>query len=205
MALGMCNAPATFLQLVNTVLADLVNCNTYLAELIVYTATLEEHLAILEQMLKIEFGKATVTYIGQQVHQSQVWPVEAKISAITVWFPLPTKTLYSFFGMAGHYRSFCQNFSSIVHPLTTLLSSKVNLVSTPKCKHAFENVKSLLVQDPVLTAPELSKPFKLEVDASAVGASAIFLQECSNGVEHPVCYFSGKFNKHQSNYSTIEI
>ena len=30
------------------------------------------------------------------------------------------------------------------------------------------------------------------------------VQDDNNGVEHPVCYFSRKFNKHQKNYSTIE-
>lgn len=42
------------------------------------------------------------------------------------------------------------------------------------------------------------------VDASGVGAAAILLQEDAEGVDHPVCYFSRKFNKHQLNYSTIE-
>ena len=30
------------------------------------------------------------------------------------------------------------------------------------------------------------------------------MQEDDNGVDHPVSYFSKKFNKHQKNYSTIE-
>lgn len=46
-----------------------------------------------------------------------------------------------------------------------------------------------------------SRPFKLEVDASAV---AVLLQEDADGVDHLMCYFSCKFNKHQINCSTIE-
>ena len=30
------------------------------------------------------------------------------------------------------------------------------------------------------------------------------MQEDGNGVDHPVSYFSKKFNKHQKNYSTID-
>lgn len=56
----------------------------------------------------------------------------------------------------------------------------------------------------MLAAPDLARPFKLEVDASAVGAGAVLLQEDANGVDHLVCYFSRKFNRHQMNYSTIE-
>jgi len=30
------------------------------------------------------------------------------------------------------------------------------------------------------------------------------LQKDVNGIDHPICYFSKKFDKHQKNYSTIE-
>lgn len=156
-------------------------------------------------LAKCEFGKATLTYLGRQVGQGQVRPVEAKVEAIAS-SPVPTtrKALRSFLGLAGYYRAFCRNFSSVVEPLTRLLSSKVDFVWSPKCQVAFDSAKSLLCHSPVLAAPDLSKPFKLEVDASAVGAGAVLLQEDEEGIDHPVCYFSKKYNRHQLNYSTIE-
>ena len=42
------------------------------------------------------------------------------------------------------------------------------------------------------------------MDASDIGAGAVLLQEGEGGVEHPVCYFSRKFNCHQLNYSVME-
>ena len=63
---------------------------------------------------------------------------------------------------------------------------------------------SLLCSAPVLSAPNFSLPFKLEVDASATGAGAVLLQDGEGGMCHPVGYFSVKFKKHQLNYSTIE-
>ena len=92
----------------------------------------------------------------------------------------------------------------MVHSLTNLLSPKVEYVWTAECNHAFESVKSLLTHAPVLAAPDFTTPFKLEVDASAVGAGAVLLQEDEGGVDHPVSYFSKKFDVHQVNYSTIE-
>lgn len=53
-------------------------------------------------------------------------------------------------------------------------------------------------------APDCTRVFKLEVDASAVGAGAVLIQEDENGIQHPISYFSRKCNKHQLNYSTIE-
>ena len=53
--------------------------------------------------------------------------------------------------------------------------------------------------------PQISLcPSYSEVDASAVGAGAVLLQEDEQGINHPVSYFSRKFNKQQLKYSTIE-
>lgn len=218
MAFGMCNAPATFQRLVNTVLQGVPRCNAYLDDLIVHSSTWEEHIATLTQVFaclarasltlnlaKCEFGKATVIYLGREVGQGQVRPVEAKVAAIAACPPPSTRrALRRFLGMAGYYRSFCRNFSSIALPLTNLLSPKVDFVWTVACQHAFDCVKLLLSHAPVLAAPNCSRPFTLEVDASAVGAGAVLLQEDDSGVSHPVSYFSRKFNKHQLAYSTIE-
>ena len=52
----------------------------------------------------------------------------------------------------------------------------------------------MLQSAPVLTVPDFSSLFKLAVDASDVATGAVLLQEDDEGVEHPVCYFSKKFN-----------
>ena len=61
-----------------------------------------------------------------------------------------------------------------------------------------------MVNEPVLAAPNFDVVFKLAVDASDVAAGSVLLQEGEDGIDHPVCYFSRKFNKNQKNYSTIE-
>ena len=109
-----------------------------------------------------------------------------------------------FLGMAGYYRSFCQNFFDVVLPLTNLLRNTTDFVWFVDCETAFQNAKALLCSSPVLAAPNFDLPFKLEVDASATGAGAVLLQEGTDGLDHPVSYFSKKFLRHQLNYSTIE-
>ena len=106
--------------------------------------------------------------------------------------------------MAGYYRKFCNNFSVIAEPLTNLLSKRMRFKWTSDCQNAFDKLKAILRGEPVLLAPNFNKEFKLAVDASDVGAGGVLLQEDDNGVDHPVCYFSKKFNKHQKNYSTVE-
>lgn len=45
----------------------------------------------------------------------------------------------------------------------------------------FESLKTLLCSAPVLTPPNLPWPIKLEVDASAVSAAGVLLQENADG------------------------
>nr|XP_055054187.1 uncharacterized protein LOC129439536 [Misgurnus anguillicaudatus] len=204
MAFGMRNAPSTFQRLINIVLSGVPNCNAYLDDLVIYSTDWEEHVSLLRvvferlkkasltlNLAKCEFGQATITYLGRKVGQGQVKPVEAKVTAVAD-FPVPVtrKELRRFLGMAGYYRNFCKNFSTVVNPLTSLLSPSCTFKWTEACQNAFESVKALLCNAPVLAAPDCAKPFKLEIDASSVGAGAVLSQEDAHGIDHPVCYFS---------------
>ena len=109
-----------------------------------------------------------------------------------------------FLGMAGYYRKFCDNFSVIAEPLTNLLSKRTKFIWTNDCQKEVDILKAILKNVPVLLAKNFAKEFKLAVDASDTGAGRVLMQEDGNGVNHPVSYFSKKFNKHQKNYSKID-
>ena len=95
--------------------------------------------------------------------------------------------------MAGYYRNFCLNFSKIAASLTNLLSKKVKFVWTDDSQLPFDKVKLLLHKSPVLKSPDYEKPFKLIIDSTDVGTGAVLVQEASDGLDHPVRYFSKKF------------
>ena len=218
MAFGMKNAPATFQRLLNNVIKNLDGCDGYIDDVIIYSDTWEEHvqrirdffdrltsMKLTVNLLKCEFCHATVEFLGHTVGQGQIKPVKAKVETI-LDFPVPRnrRELMRFLGMAGYYRKFCQNFSVITEPLTGLLKKNTKFIWTDKCQGAFEKVKAILSNSPVLSAPNFRKQFKLFVDASDVGVGAVLMQEDDSHVDHPICFFSKKFDKHQKNYSTIE-
>ena len=218
MPFGMKNSPATFQRLINKVISGLENCEAYIDDVIIYSDTFEDHLQRIRaffnrlsdakltvNLAKSEFCHATLTFLGHVVGQGQVKPICAKVEAISV-FPVPSckRKLMRFLGMAGYYRKFCNNFSVIAEPLTNLLKKGTKFIWNDSCQFAFDKLKAILMSTPVLLAPNFDKAFKLAVDASDIGAGAVLIQEDDNGVDHPVCYFSKKFNKHQKNYSTIE-
>ena len=129
MPFGMTNSGATFQRLMNSVIFELENCDVYVDDLIIYSDTWEQHMkqirALFDRLMiakltvnlvKCEFGRACVTYLGHVVGQGQVKPVNAKVEAI-VNFPQPKtkREVMQFIGMAGFFRKFCKNFSEVVY------------------------------------------------------------------------------------------
>ena len=93
-------------------------------------------------LMKSEFGKATVKYLGHTVGQGRVRPLDAKIQTIAKFLiPTSRKELARFLRMAGYYRNFCLNFLEIAALLTNFLKKKV---WTDDCQLAFDKVKLLL-------------------------------------------------------------
>ena len=191
MPFGMKNAPATFQRMVNKLVRDIDGCEGYIDDVVIFSDNWSDHIRQIKRffqimreakltinLMKSEFGKATVKYLGHIVGQGQVRPLDAKIQTI-VKFPIPTsrKELARFLGMAGYYRNFCLNFSDIAAPLTNLLSKKVKFVWTDDCQMAFDKVKLLLQKSPVLKSPDYEKPFKLIIDSSDVGTGSVLVQE----------------------------
>lgn len=208
MPFGLKNAPATFQRLVNTVLSGVKKYEAYLDDIVVYSSTWTEHMSTMREVFtrlrdasltlnlaKCEFGKADVTYLGKKVGQGEVRPLAAKMQAI-LDFPMPVtrRQLRRFLGMCGYYRGFCKNFASVVAPLTDLTSPSRKFVWTDVCQDSFVAAKMWLCSAPVLAAPDFTRPFKIEVDASMHGAGAILIQEDHEGVDHPVYFVSTKFS-----------
>lgn len=74
---------------------------------------------------------------------------------------------------------------------------------TPEAEEAFCKLKNALCGQPVLIAPDFSKEFVVQTDASEVGLGAVLSQEV-NGEEHPVMYLSRKLNSCEQNYAVVE-
>lgn len=113
----------------------------------------------------------------------------SKISAISSWpTPVNVKELRSFLGLAGYYRKFVRNFSIISKPLTELLKKHAIFVWTQAHQQSFSALKYALINSPVLSLPDFSKPFCIETDASGTGIGAVLLQG-----GHPLAFLSKIF------------
>ena len=101
----------------------------------------------------------------------------------------------SFLGFTNYYHRFIKNYAQVARPLYKLISGenaarKQNLIKWDhECQEAFDNLKELCTNTPILAYADFRKPFKLHIDVSVLGLGAILYQE-QKGVDRVISYAS---------------
>jgi hypothetical protein len=101
-----------------------------------------------------------------------------KVKEVLDWTqPTPMFEVRSFLRLASYYRRFISNFSKIAKPITELLKKGNKCIWSDACDEAFKVLKKLLTTSPVLTQPDIAKPFDVYCDASGTGLGSVLMQE----------------------------
>ena len=106
----------------------------------------------------------------------------------------------SFLGLAGYYRKFVEEFSSIAKAMTQLLRKDQKFEWTQKCEDSFQELKKKLTTAPVLVMPDVTKSFDVYCDASRLGLGCVLMQEGK-----VVSYLSRQLRPHEENYPTHDL
>ena len=217
MPFGLTNAPAVFQNLVNNILRDMINCFVvvFLDDILVYSRSEAEHIKhvrlVLQRLLenrlyvkaeKCEFHSPSVEFLGHIIEKGSVRADPKKVQAVKDWEqPKDRAQLRRFLGFANFYRKFILNFSQVAAPLHALTSPSVPFEWNTKAEEAFSKLKTLFISAPVLTMPDPSRQFVLEVDASDTGVGAVLSQRAEKDqLLHPCAFFSCKLTPAEKNY-----
>lgn len=101
------------------------------------------------------------------------------------------KQLQQFLGFANFYRRFIQDYSKVAAPLTALTSTVRTSHWTPETKHAFSELKNHFVSAAILTQPDSTLQFIVEVDVSDTGVRVVLSQRSPKDKKlHPCAFFS---------------
>lgn len=139
MPFGLCNAPGTFMCLMDKALGDL-NFQTllvYLDDILVFGSTFQETLSRLETVLsrlcglnlkvkpeKCQLFKEKVRYLGHVVTEQGTSPDPDKVRAVMEWpRPKTLRDVRGFLGLSGYYRRFIRKYAEVANPLQCLLRS----------------------------------------------------------------------------------
>jgi hypothetical protein len=214
--MGLANAPSAFQRAINSIFAPYIGkfvC-VYLDDILVYSKSADEHLEHLEavfalmkkhelyiRMFKCTFNATEVKFLGHIVGNNQVKPDPKKVAAVENWaVPTNVHELRAFLGLVNYFSRFIHKHARLARPLTELLRKGAPFeMRTPERMHAFEALKKALTSAPVLIMPDLTKPFRVVVDASLFDISGILLQD-----DRPVAYESRKLKPAECNYATHE-
>jgi hypothetical protein len=141
---------------------------------------------------KCTFCTDRVAFLGYVVTPQGIEVDEAKIEAIKSWLiPATLIQLQSFLGLAGFYRCFVRDFSTIAAPLNDLMKKGVPFYWGAAQEHSFNTLIDKLTHAPLLQLPDFGKTFEL--------TNGVLLQEGK-----PIAYFSEKLSGPSLNYSTYE-
>src|SRR5713101_5062912 len=137
MFFGLTNSPATFQAMMNEVFRDLIDTGKifiYMDDILIATATMEEHHHLVNLILKrlhdndlflkpekCDFEQSEIEYLRLHLCPGHVAMDPVKLAGIADW-PAPRclREVCSFLGFAGFYRHFIRNFSCLTRPLNDL-------------------------------------------------------------------------------------
>ncbi|KAG7567587.1 Integrase catalytic core [Arabidopsis thaliana x Arabidopsis arenosa] len=215
MPFGLTNAPSTFMRLMNHVLRAYIGhfVVVYFDDILVYSKSLEEHVDHLKMVLEVlrkeklyanlkkcTFGRNNLVFLGFVVSTDGVKFDEEKVKAIREWpSPKSVGEVRSFHGLAGFYRRFVKDFSTLAAPLIEVIKKNVGFKWEQAQEDAFQALKEKLTNAPVLSLPDFIKTFEIECDASGVGIGAVLMQD-----KKPIAYFSENLGGATLNYPTYD-
>ena len=134
MPFGLVNSGASFCRLIRIVLQALHNVDSFVDDMWVFSSSWQDHMTSLRQVLdrlrsakltakpsKCMIGYSSIECLGHNIEGQFVRPKDEKIQAIRdAVRPTTMKQVKSFIGLAGFYRKFIPNFSTIASSLTDL-------------------------------------------------------------------------------------
>ena len=118
-----------------------------------------------------------------------------KVSTILGWaWPTSLRYVRSFLGFCNFYQRFIRDFSKLTKSLTSLTKKDIPLDWTSACQSAFDSLKKMVTDAPILAHYKQGLKTIVKTDSSDYVSSGVFLQLGEDGLLHHVNFFSKYLN-----------
>ena len=226
MGMGMSVSPQIWQQFIDLVFQDDLikrkqNFNVIMDDTFIHS-TAEEHMDDLIDLFKVlrkyglklsphkcQFLKKKIVYMGLefQIQEDKVCytPLKDKCDTIrNLESPKTLRQTRAFCGMVNFLSSFLPNLHRLLTPIYDLQKKAKKFKWTEEAKRAFNNIKKLLINPPVLKVPTPDGLFRLESNTSREGVGGTLLQK--QGDEWVVIgYHSKRLPKSAKNVTELEL
>ncbi|GFU73476.1 retrovirus-related Pol polyprotein from transposon 412 [Trichonephila clavipes] len=140
---------------------------------------------------KVPFGLSTSPGVFQRyvsshiVESGTIKPSPTKTLAVRK-FPEPTtiKQVQSFLGLTGYFRKYIKDYSKIAKPLSDLTRKKNLFVFGIQQKEAFEKLKKIMSEGPILHLYNISEDYAKKELITRIARWALQLEEFDYEIEH---------------------
>ena len=209
--MGLKIASDVFQEAMGELFNDMEEVIVYIDDILVIgTDSYKKHLAVVQEVLtrledkgmqvnadKSSWAKPEVEYLGFLITREGIKPQRKKIQGILdMSEPKTTKQVRGFIGMVNYYKTLWPRRSKIMSPLTALTGQGTKFQWRKEHQIAFQEAKTMIAQDALLTHPNFRKRFDVHTDASKYQIGGVVSQE-----NKPIAYFSKKLNTAQRNYT----
>uniref|UniRef100_A0A3B3HY91 Gypsy retrotransposon integrase-like protein 1 n=1 Tax=Oryzias latipes TaxID=8090 RepID=A0A3B3HY91_ORYLA len=210
---GIKCAPEIFQRIMDQMLEGIGGATSVMDDILIAAPTLAEHNKILKQVvqrattynLRLNFNKchirqSAVPYVGHLITADGLKPDPVKTEAVRC-MPPPTdkEGVRRFLGFVTYLSKFIPNLSEIDAPLRQLTKRDVEFMWQPAQQQAFEKLKDVCTNPPVLKFFDVSKPVEIYCDASSTGLGAVLIQD-----DRPVAFSSRSMTDAETRYAQIE-
>jgi hypothetical protein len=190
MPFGPRNAPAHFQRVMQEAVIDLPGVQVYVDDVALMAETFDAFLSRLDAFLKrcrqlnvrispkkSVIGVPELQYLGMLVSRYGVSMDPDRLLPIReLQEPQSKKELASVLGLFNYLRQYVPHYATLIAPLQALVRKTVPFIWGPSHSAAFQEVKRLLLNAPVLALPVPGYPLVLRTDASTVGVGSVLTQ-----------------------------
>ncbi|GFX23414.1 transposon Tf2-6 polyprotein [Trichonephila clavipes] len=190
MPFGLSTCPSTFMRYINAIFRHLISKSIvlpYMDDVVIPAANESQAFEYLKIVLEL--------------------PSPSKTKAVINYPDLKNiKDVRRFLGLTGYFRKFLPSYSTIAKPLSDLLRKDSLFQFYAEQQTAFQKLKYLLSQQPVLSIFNPNSPTEIHTDASIDGLDAVLLQKSIHDNQfHPVFYMSKNTSYHERKYTSFEL
>nr|XP_049462823.1 uncharacterized protein K02A2.6-like [Anopheles coluzzii] len=215
---GVKSAPGAFQCIIDSMVAGISGVKPYLDDIFIAGRTKEEHDRILYAVLervreygfhlrleKCRFALPQIGFLGLIVDKDGVRPDPSKTEAIAKMPPpKDVKQLRSYLGAINYYGRFVPQMKHLRAPLDDLLKKDARWNWTKECQKSFEQFKTILLSDLLLTHYDPSKEIIVAADASKYGLGAVVMHRFPTGEVKAIAHASRSLTAAEMNYGQVE-
>lgn len=219
MPFGICSAPEVFQLKLLEVLQGLKGVLTIADDILVFgegdseEEALQDHNVNLLNLLqrarevnlklnldKMKFRLPCVKYMGNLITKNGLKSDPSKTEALNdMKEPKNVIELQRYLGFVNYLSKYLTNLATIAEPLRQLTRQNTPWHWDRAQQEAFDKIKSMVTEAPVLKYYDVNKPVCIQCDSSDYGLGAVLIQD-----ERPVAYASRTLTETERNYAQIE-